>query len=63
MRMIDFAMNAYAEKSLMDVRADVYSEARDLNIGQSVHLHPCFVYASSERSGESAHLLRDSPER
>ena len=31
---------------------------RGLNFGQCLHLHSYFVYASSECSGESAHMHR-----
>ena len=42
-----------------------YPEDSDLNFGQSLHLHPYFVYVSSEGSGESAHFVTfcaDSPD-
>ena len=35
---------------------DVTSRTRGLNFGPSLHLHPCFVYASSEGSGKSSLL-------
>ena len=34
----------------------LFSEAGNLNL--SLHLHPCFVYASSKGSGKSVHLHR-----
>ena len=39
-------------------RVGVSGKARDLNFGLSLHLHPYFVCASSEGSGESAHVRR-----
>ena len=47
---------AYAQMSLINANADVFVKARDLNFCFSLHLHPCFVYASSEDSGESVHI-------
>ena len=38
--------------------ADVSSVARSLYFGLSLPLHTCFVYASSESSGEAAKLRR-----
>ena len=46
----------FAQMSLINANADVSSEARDLNFDLSFHLHPYFVYASSEDSGEPAHI-------
>ena len=37
---------------------EISSWARGLNCGQSLNLHPYFMYASSKGSGESAHLCR-----
>ena len=37
---------------------DVSNEARVLQFGSSLYLHPYFEYTSSEDSGESAHLRR-----
>ena len=37
--------------------AEVSSKDRALNFGTSLYLHLDFVYASSEGSGESAHML------
>ena len=41
---------------LINAHADIFSIARSLNFGLSLHLHPFFVYASSEGFGESAHI-------
>ena len=38
--------------------ADVFSETRGLKFVLCPHLHSCFVYASSEGSGESLHMRR-----
>ena len=35
------------------------NKTRDLNFGLSLHLHPYFVYAGSQGSGESAHDLAE----
>ena len=51
-RRVDFlALPLYAEN-------EVLSRVRALNHGQTLHLHPYFVYASSEGSGESGLLCR-----
>ena len=42
----------------LNSHADVYSLARGLKFGLSVHLHHYFVYASCEGSGQSVHLYR-----
>ena len=58
-----FVFIAYALILLINVRADVSSEARGLNVCLSFHLHPYFVYGSSEGSSESVHehsLLADA---
>ena len=34
----------------------VPSRARRANLSPSLHIHQCFIYASSKSSGESAHL-------
>ena len=52
----DFATIANAQMPLINAIADVSGEARDLNFCLSLHLHPCFVYASTEDSGEYAHM-------
>ena len=46
-----YLSHIYASK----VHTDVSSTARGLNFGPSLHLHPYFVYASSECSEESVH--------
>ena len=43
----------FSHMPLVNTHADVSSEARDLNFGLSSHLHPYFVYVSSQGSGES----------
>ena len=50
-------MRKYAQMPLINVHADVSSEAGGLNFGLRLHLHPYFVNASSEGSYESAHRL------
>ena len=42
---------------LIIAHADVSSRARGQIYGLSLHLYPYFVYASSEGSGESTHML------
>ena len=42
----------YAQKPTLNAYADVSSGP---NFGLSLHLHPYFVYASSEGAGKSAH--------
>ena len=42
----------------LNAAAKVSSQALDIKFGLSLHLHPFFVYVSSEGSGESAHLRR-----
>ena len=42
----------------LNAHAHMPSEARFLHFRPSLPLHPYFVYASSEGSGESAHLHR-----
>ena len=49
---------AYAQMLLINAHYVVSSNARGLNFGPRLHLHPYFVYASSEGSGESAHMHR-----
>ena len=41
------------QKPPLNAHSDVSSRARGLNFGLSLHLHPYFVYASSEDSGET----------
>ena len=43
---------------LINAHADATREARGLKFGLSLHLHPYFVYASTEGSGESVHMHR-----
>ena len=43
---------------VINTHAGVSNGARSLQFGLSLHLHPFFVYASSEDSGESAHMRR-----
>ena len=47
-----------AQRPSLNAHADVTSGARDLTFGLSLHLPSCFVYASTEGAGESAHLRR-----
>ena len=47
---------AYTENPPLNVSADVSIGARGINYDKSLHLDPCFVYASSEVSGESARV-------
>ena len=42
----------------LNAPAHMSSEARILHFSPGLHLHLYFVYASSEGSGESAHLHR-----
>ena len=46
---------AYAQKPLLNVNAGVSRETRGPSFSLGVHLHPYFVYASSESAGETAH--------
>ena len=55
------ALITHAETSLINAHEydpDVAIEARGLNIGQSLTLHPYFKNSSSEGSGKSAHMRR-----
>ena len=45
-------------KLLQKHKAEVFSRARGVNFALRFHRHLCSVYASSEGSGESAHLRR-----
>ena len=47
---------AYAKASLINTNAVEANKARGLNFGMGFHLHPYFVYASNEGSGEPAHM-------
>ena len=49
-------MIAYAQMYHIIARADVSSDARGIKFGLIFLLHPYFVYASIEGSGESAHM-------
>ena len=49
---------AYAQTPPFNTRADVTRKARGLKFGLRLHLLLCFVYASSEGSGETAHKHR-----
>ena len=49
---------AYVRESPLNADADKSSRARGLKFCLSLHLHPYFVYTSSEASGESAQLRR-----
>ena len=49
---------AYAQMSLINAHTDVSGEARGQKFGLSLQLPPCFVYAISEDSRESAHMRR-----
>ena len=49
---------AYAQMSPLNAHIDVSSRARSLNFDPGLHFHSYFVYASSETSGESAHMRR-----
>ena len=44
----------HGQLPLKNTYPDVSSKARGLFLGQSLHLHPYFVYASSEGPGNSA---------
>ena len=44
----------HARKPPLNAHVYISSRTRGLNFGQSVHLDPYFVYASSEGSGEYA---------
>ena len=49
---------AYAQTPPFNARADVARKASGLKFGLSLHLILCFVYASSEGSGEPAYKHR-----
>ena len=53
-----FVLIANVQKIPLTPLADVSRRARTLNFCQSLDLHPNFIYASSQGSGESAHLRR-----
>ena len=45
---------SYMQKPPLKAHADISSRAKSLNLSRSLHLHPNFVYVSSEGSGKSA---------
>ena len=47
---------SHVRKESLDVLACGSSKARDLTLGQNLHLHLNFVYGSSVGSGESVYL-------
>ena len=49
---------AYAQMLLINAVAGVSSRARGIHIDLHLHLHSYFMNASSEKSGESAHMRR-----
>ena len=49
---------AYAQKPPLSAHAEILSWAIVLHFGPSLQLHPDFVYANSEGSGESARMRR-----
>ena len=55
---------AYAQMPLINAYASVSSDDTSLNLSLSHCLHPYFVYANSEGSGESPlmRICTDSPE-
>ena len=54
----DFDTIAYGQMPLLNAHADLFSWTRGLMFGLSLHLHPYFVYVSSEGCGESEHMPR-----
>ena len=49
---------AYAQKPPLSAHAVIFSGAIGLHFGPSLQLHPDFVYANSEGSGEAARMRR-----
>ena len=49
---------AYAQVNHLDTHADLPRGTICLKMSLGLHLHPYFVYASSEGSGESARMRR-----
>ena len=49
---------AHAQKLPLNAKLDISNGARVLQFGTSLYIHTYFVYASSEESGESAHVRR-----
>ena len=57
MRLIfKLVLNAYVQKRFISAYSGASIGSRGLNIGLNHLLHPYLVYASSEDSGETAHL-------
>ena len=54
----ELALIAYDQKAHLSTHTDVSYRAKDLNIGKILYWHTYFMYASSECSGESAHVRR-----
>ena len=54
----DTVLIAYAQMSPINADASTYNKARDLNFGQSLHIHPYLMHARREVSGETAHMRR-----
>ena len=52
------ALIACVQTLLINAHADISSNVRGLDFGLSLHLHPCFMYASSKGSGESLLICR-----
>ena len=48
--------NAYTQMPLINNHVDVFSELRRLQFRLDLHIHPYFVYESSEGSSESAYI-------
>ena len=53
-----FSNLQYVQMPLMNAHVEASSEAWGLNVGLSLHLHPCFEYVSNVDSGEYAHMRR-----
>ena len=51
-------MFSHPQKLPINAHADICGGARGVNFGESLHLYPCLVYASSDGSGEPVHLHR-----
>ena len=49
-------LNAYAQKPPLNINADIFSRARGLNLGLSLHKYTYFVNAKSKGSGETAQM-------
>ena len=46
------------QKAPWKINTGISCRAKGLNAGLSLHLHPNFVYMSSERSGETVQMCR-----